>query len=554
MATTKNKSTRRINPSVKLPGNGNVKPKTYKVTPKAVAKLGPTLAQTRSQFSKQQWDAMMAYARNKGLTREGSLSVFGITPGGQQTDPTPLSLAAHNEGWIKQQATQQTTAAFAPAQKVLDERQKRIMALDAKRQRDHGFYNEWVQQQLTNINTQAYAADAHLASSAASIAANTPTGAGGYSTTTPVAGMTGTAEGTPSMGIVDAAKQASATGLGAAAQNVVTTAASNGRSRSDSQANALAYMAALKAQLDGDTSTDLQGVDDARLGLTSDRASAYNDIANGLRTTEVNKGADNADRAIVRDQLNLDKTKVAADLAATGQKTTEWKQAFKERMGISWDRYNRMGDQERLRWKKRWARAGMKPVASDGQKVNQWGFTNKEWRGMSQAERQKVINLQRNDKNGDGKVDRGDLHGGAGALPRDTAKPGSRTGTGTGADGPSEGDKKNSREMLRGVTNALSALTSMHKRSDAGVEGWANNRDPKGRTFKERLRTQGYDALTADLAENIRFNDGRITMRGVRIAKQLGILHPEQVWRVVPPKERRGPAQRPDSTNPGAGH
>lgn len=261
--------------------------------------LGPIAAQVKGRVSQQQWRKLVKTAHDKGFTVDSFLDTN-----------TPSPLKARTQSSLTTQANKTIGDLYAPAEKSLTDQEARINALDAKRQQDQHWYDDWLVGKTTQLKTQADAADAQFRDANKQILA--PYMNPGQQ----VAQAQQQAQQQP--GTVSNMKDSTALGIdlpnalqrdyGSVAAQVKNTNEqihNNQQGNQFLETNAIAQGAAQSAQRAADTWKQLRDVGDTRTKLLLDKGSKTAEEISKLLSGEVDKANANRDYAAVAQKLGL---------------------------------------------------------------------------------------------------------------------------------------------------------------------------------------------------------------------------------------------------------
>jgi len=121
-------------------------------------RLGPISQTVKRRAKPAQWKKIVKDAHAKGFTVESYLD-----------QSVPNEYKARTKESLKKQATTTLAGAYAPAEKLLGEREGRINALSAKRKLDNEFYMDWLTKTRSSMQASASASDQALRASAQKI-------------------------------------------------------------------------------------------------------------------------------------------------------------------------------------------------------------------------------------------------------------------------------------------------------------------------------------------------------------------------------------------------
>lgn len=121
-------------------------------------RLGPISQTVKRRASPAQWKKIVKDAHAKGFAVESYLD-----------RSVPNEYKARTKESLKKQATTTLATAYAPAEKLLGERESRINALSAKRKMDNEFYMDWLTKTRSSMQASASASEQALRASAQKI-------------------------------------------------------------------------------------------------------------------------------------------------------------------------------------------------------------------------------------------------------------------------------------------------------------------------------------------------------------------------------------------------
>lgn len=121
-------------------------------------RLGPISMAVKKRAKPEQWRRIVKDAHAKGYTVESYLD-----------RSVPNEYKSRTQTSLREQAKKTVASAYAPAQKELSDREKRITALQAKRKSDNEFYTDWLTRTRGAMQASSDAATQKMRDSAKAI-------------------------------------------------------------------------------------------------------------------------------------------------------------------------------------------------------------------------------------------------------------------------------------------------------------------------------------------------------------------------------------------------
>lgn len=237
--------------------------------------------------------------QQRNLRRRG-FSIRGYIPG------APDAAQPRTQKWLRSQAVKTIGLAYRPAQRAMNDRQRRVEALQAKRGRDHEAYQAWLAQQQTLLRSEADTRNAQLQAQVQQHQIETRDSmlqvTQQANTRTAAANVSGTVD---AGGVVSGAQRA-AIEQGAAR----ATALTEGQGRSTdllaaTQANNLLAAKALEAKDFAKSLDELRNVADAKTSMQLQKGSDTAKAISHLLDVEVNKAQQNAQLQLAGQRLGV---------------------------------------------------------------------------------------------------------------------------------------------------------------------------------------------------------------------------------------------------------
>lgn len=294
------------------------KAKGVKVGPVEEIRLGSIAASYKRKVSPQQWKALVAEAHKRGFSINSFL------------DPSlPDPLKQRTKESITKQATDTVTTAYAPALKMLTDREEMIKAIDSKRASDNKYYQDWLATKFAELNTSQGKADEMLKAQVAKTHAETAAayqslGGNIAATATSVPGtVSDPGQSTAiNQGVGNSAQRA--LGSSEVQSNFINEAvAQRAQDRANAQANLYAQQAAADAKRVSETWKALKEVGDTRQSILLEQGGKIADEISRLLDNEVSKAQSNRDYNLTAATLNFRQEDAAAKNAINAGRAAE---------------------------------------------------------------------------------------------------------------------------------------------------------------------------------------------------------------------------------------
>lgn len=418
-------------------------------------RLGPQVAAVKRQTNPKAWAKFVKSAHKRGVTVSGALS-------GQ-----PPALQERTRSSLLSEAKKTVSTSYEPAAKVLDEQQRRVGALDAKRKEDDDYYKNWLVAKQETFNAQARSAQTRLDGIQREIADTTKQGGIDMQTAAQE-----TAQAAP--GTVSDMAQSKAIGALSADAKAANDRVANTRAATAAMGpsielglqtlntSALANAAARRAKGDAETQKATTAILDERVKLAAAQASDGVKEFTRLLDGEVSKAASNRDFGAAAEKLGLEGQKLNA-------KVLQDAKTYDLKVASAADK--RASDAAKL-------------------KLGYDALVSKE--GQAAADRALRAQLAA-DK----------AAGGAGKPKKTTASERRLSGSG-----------------IKTVTSALPIL----KRLLATPKGTGEGQ--RSRTVKEIMIEKGFSGVMIDIAADLNHNKGKLSKAGRQKARSIGIIIP----------------------------
>jgi hypothetical protein len=434
--------------------------KPRKPTTAEVLKFGTAVAEVKAKTPPAVWKAFVAQSNKKGFTVAGMLSA------------APPALRERTARSLRDEAKKTVATAYKPVDAALNDQERKLRALDAKRTTDNQYYMQWLTSENAKINTAARAADTLLGQRAQQIHDDSQSA---WAAVQPDAlaamqGASTVSDPNQSSAMADIAA-ARAKGTGAAENALTENAAIRAAGASQSAMMDRAVLSganAMESKRHADFQAGISKIFDAKAAAKIDRAKDHISTLGSLKNAE------------------LDKASMMQDFVAVA-----------ERLGL---------EREGLTWKKIVEQAKLADADADR---NQSAADKAADRAIKEARLE--YDRGKADLNKDGVTDAKDL------KLKESIE--AMYGKKDGKKPPTDGAKKQSATQIGYVSTARGLLVDLN----SGVL-----KPAAGISYRQYLRKRGFNDAQIDVAEDLRKN-GVLSGRGLIKAKQLGILHPAKV-------------------------
>jgi len=437
------------------------------IHPLDAVRLGADVAAVKASMPAARWKNVVRYAHGRGFTARGAL-----------TDG-PYALKERTQRSLLEQARKSVEMAYGNAGRELDEQERRLQALDARRSKDNEVYRNWLtQQQAVNAGTARAAQtryEQYLAQLQTDQAARWQQAQ---------AGAMQQAQGAPGT-VSNMSQSLDLQGLGADAK-VATDRVANERAKTAAMLPSLesllgaqnANVQSLAQNAELERQAQLQAgtfdIGQQRLKLQAERGGAQADEFKRLQGNEYEKAAGSRDFSAAAEKLGLEGEKFAYQQSRDAKDySLKTKQFNLDRWiadnKVSADRAKRRIDYEKIR-------------RTEGQK----------------------------------------------AADRELRRELKRLGVSEGSAKVSDSQRKESSKGAQTVETVLGTLRDLHK-----DPRFTNGKTKKGTTMRQYLRRQGYSDTAIDVAEDLRKHNGKLSARGRAKARLLGIRNPQDIYGVA---------------------
>jgi len=261
----------------------------------------PGATALRSGLGKTEYRKLVKTLHGKGI------AVGTFDPG------TPLSLQPRTQTSLRSQAANTINSSYAPAETALNDSERRVNAISAKRQSDMASYQGWAERQMGQIQASSQAASDSLVAKQKEIASTFAT-AQAASNASLLSGMTPDQQAT-FLASHPANAISAATNGNVAVNNALGAAAAAPAQVANRAASLAGSIAGTNAQLQAGDRADLAKIQDQRSSLLAEKGA---------------KGADLLDKLIQQESTNastVQQTKAAA--SALGVKQDQFNATLK---------------------------------------------------------------------------------------------------------------------------------------------------------------------------------------------------------------------------------
>lgn len=305
--------------------------------------IGPIAAQVKRSTSKAQWKRLVKRAHDQGFSINSYLD-----------SSTPRAMKERTTTSLRQQAADTMSAAYAPYEQELSNREASIKSIDEKRRIDNERFGQWLTQRHAELQQNAQNASAAVVARQTAIQAEMQANAQQLQ-----AGMNAYANPTgqvsdPSQfgGNADIANAAALNQqkMGASRELTSQMIGSNEQHANDAAANNLAFMAAQDAKRVSDTWKALSDVADEKQKTQLSKAADSAKEISRLLDQELTKSQMRSDQSIAASSLGVKQDQLALNVSEAGEKKRHNKATESETKRANDIRFGQDAQRLELQW------------------------------------------------------------------------------------------------------------------------------------------------------------------------------------------------------------